>query len=402
MKNRRSPLYLSLLILLAVGMACSITGTVTPTETEAPISEPTGKVVEPTTEEPTAEVPTDEPTVEATTEVPNRGQIVYTHAGNLWRYIVDTGAITQITMDGVADSYEMSYGHPLISPDGSLLAFDRGTTSFIHDFASTSMFSFADGRRILQWVGDAREYIFYRGNLTCPAVENLEDQVLLNFDLVRVNFDAPTVETFITNVGGGLKFPQNVSENGQWASVTYCGCYSECGANNLVNLTTGVTVNPPMSFSAGDFAFSPDSLFFVTATRQMFGYYQSPLYIANADYTGMTSIFSEPNSAPLWYRWSPDGQWIAMTLIYFDFDGMTITDSRVVLLKPNGSSVTIVDDPTASFIDWSPDGTQVLYSIAAGGSSTFHIYDLASGVNTTLPMAVSGSMYLEADWGQLP
>ena len=398
MKTRRSPLYLSLLILLAVGMACSITGTVTPTETEAPISEPTEKVVEPTAAVPTAE----EPTAEVTAEVPNRGQIVYSYQGNLWRYIVDTGAITQITMDGVADSYEMSYGYPLISPDGSLLAFDRGTSSFIHDFASTSMFSFADGRKILQWVGDAREYVFYRGNLTCPAVENLEDQVLLNFDLVRVNFDTPSTEIFIRNIAGGLKFPQNVSENGQWAGVMYCGCYSECGSNNLLNLTTGVAYNPPMTLYAGELAFSPDSLFIVTAQQQVYGYYQSPLYIANVDYTGMTSIFSEPNSAPLWYRWSPDGQWIAMTLIYFDSDGMTITDSRVVLLKPNGSSVTIVDGPTASFVDWSPDGTQVLYSKAAGGSSTLHIYDLASGVKTTLPMTVNGSMYLEADWGQLP
>jgi hypothetical protein len=398
MKTRKSPLYLSLLILLVVGMACSITGTAPPTETDAPISAPPEKVVEPTAAVPTAE----EPTAEVTAEVPNRGQIVYSYQGNLWRYIVDTGAITQITMDGVADSYEMSYGYPLISPDGSLLAFDRGTSSFIHDFASTSMFSFADGRKILQWVGDAREYVFYRGNLTCPAVENLEDQVLLNFDLVRVNFDTPSTEIFIRNIAGGLKFPQNVSENGQWAGVMYCGCYSECGSNNLLNLTTGLAYNPPMTLYAGELAFSPDSLFIVTAQQQVYGYYQSPLYIANVDYTGMTSIFSEPNSAPLWYRWSPDGQWIAMTLIYFDSDGMTITDSRVVLLKPNGSSVTIVDGPTASFVDWSPDGTQLLYSKAAGGSSTLHIYDLASGVKTTLPMTVSGSMYLEADWGRLP
>lgn len=400
MKNHRSPLYLLLILLLAVSLACSVSGTATPTEEEPHNVETT---VAPT-EEPVVEttVAPEEPTEEPTVEMPNRGQIIYAHNGNLWRYIVDTGAITQITMDGVADSYEMSYGSPLVSPDGSLLAFDRGTSSFIHDFASTSMFSFVDGRRILQWVGDARDYIFYRGNLTCPAVKDLDDQVLLNFDLVRVNFDTPSSEIFIKNIGGGLKFPQSVSENGQWAGVTFCGCYSECGAANLVNLVSGVTVSPPMSFYAGDFAFSPDSLFFVTATQQMFGYYQSPLYIANSDYSGMTAIFSEPNSAPLWYRWSPDGQWIAMTLVYFDSDGMTLTDSRVVLLKPNGSNVTIVDGPDASFVDWSPDGTQVLYSIASGSTSTLKIYDLASGVKSTLPMTVSGSMYLEADWGDLP
>ncbi len=91
-----------------------------------------------------------------------------------------------------------------------------------------------------------------------------------------------------------------------------------------------------------------------------------------------------------------------MTLVYFDSDGMTLTDSRVVLLKPNGSNVTIVDGPDASFVDWSPDGTQVLYSITSGSTSTLKIYDLASGVKSTLPMTVSGSMYLEADWGDLP
>lgn len=400
MKTRRSPLYLTLVLLLAVGMACSITGTATPTEEVPHTIETTEAVV--TEEVVTTTEAAVEPTEEPTVEVPNRGQIVYVYQGNLWRYIVDTGINTQLTTDGVAGSYEMSYGHPLIAPDGSLLAFEKNNMSYIQDYASGAITGFPDGRHILQWAGNAREYIFYRGNLTCPAIENLDDQVLLNFDLVRVNFDVPTSEIFLANVGGGLKFPQNVSENGQWAGVMYCGCYSECGANNLLNLTTGVTVSPPMSFSAGDFAFSPDSLFFVTATRQMFGYYQSPLYIANADYSGMTAIFSEPNSAPLWYRWSPDGQWIAMTLIYFDSDGMTITDSRVVLLKPNGSNVTIVDGPNANFVAWSPDGTQVLYSITAGESSTLHIYDLASGVKTSLPMMVSGSMYLEADWGRLP
>lgn len=400
MKTRKSPLYLSLLILLAVGMACSITGTATPTE-EVPHSVETTEAVV-TEEVVTTTEAAVEPTEEPTVEMPNQGQIVYIHQGNLWRYIVDTGINTQLTTDGVAGSYEMSYGHPLIAPDGSLLAFEKNNLSYIQDYASSAISGFPDGRRILQWVGNAREYIFYRGNLTCPAVDNLDDQVLLNFDLVRVNFDTPASEIFIRNITGGLKFPQSLSENGQWAGVTFCGCYSECGASNLVNLVSGVTVSPPMSFYASDFAFSPDSLFFITATQQIYGYYQSPLYIANADYSGMTSIFSEPNSAPLWYRWSPDGQWIAMTLIYFDSDGMTITDSRVVLLRPNGSNVTIVDATTASFIDWSPDGTQVLYSIAAGESSTLHIYDPASGVKTTLPMTVSGSMYLEADWGKLP
>jgi len=400
MKTRRSPLYLSLLILLAVGMACSITGTVTPTETEAPISEPTEKVVEPTAEEPTEE-PTVEVTAEVTADIPNRGQIVYTNAGNLWRYIVDTGENLQITSDGVADSYEMSYGSPLLSPDGSLLSFKKNNTSYILDFASTGMFGFPDGRTILQWVGNAREYVFYRGNLVCPAVENLEDQNLLNFDLVRTNFGAPA-ETLLANIPGGLKFPNSVSENGQWASIVSCGCYSECGYDSLYNLTTGTTLLPSLELAASEIAFSPDSLFLLVAQRQMYGYYQSPLYIANVDYSGITPIFNEPNSAPLYYRWSPDGQWIAMTLIYFDADGMTITDSRVVLLKPNGSNVTIVDGPTASFIDWSPDGSQVLYKVESGPTSSFFIYDLATGVKTSIPISVGTSYYLQADWGRLP
>ncbi len=243
---------------------------------------------------------------------------------------------------------------------------------------------------------------FFRGDLDCPAVDALDEQTLLNFDLVKTSYDAPTTQIVLANVAGGLRFPHQVSENLQWAGVISCGCYSECGAIGLYHLSGGNFVAPPMDIFAGDLAFSPDSLFLITATRQIYGYAQSPLYIANIDYSGITPIFSEPNAAPLFYLWSPNGDWIAMTLIYFASDGMEITSSRVVLLRPNGSDITIVESNNANLVDWSPDGTQLLYSVTGSTATRFFIYDLASGVKTELPPTLDATIPSQADWGTLP
>lgn len=392
-----------LLILSLVSLACSLSGKLTPTEetfptadlpvTSEPPAEPKDPTIQPTD---VTQVPTDEPTP---LPVSNNGQIVYTDQGNLWRYIVDSGELQQVTTDGLASSYDLKYDAPLISPDGNLLAYRKNNASYIYDFNSTLSSSFTDGRNLLQWTGSGQEYIFYRGDLICPAVENLEDQVLLNFDLYWADFRSPSTESFIANIAGGLKFPQVVSPDEQYASVMSCGCYSECGASELYYLPTNTVILNPEGLSMGHLAFSPDSRFLLTAERQMFGYYPSPLYIANADLSGITPLFTKADTAPLYFAWSPDQQWIGMTLITIGSDGMSILESQVILLTPDGASQTVLPASNASFVDWSPDGSKVLYKVEGAGTYTLHIYDLASRSETALPMSVISSYFFQADWG---
>ncbi len=399
MKTKFSPFYLVLIILLVASLACSLTGSSNPTES-TPIGIPVETDIPPTE----APVATEETVV--VTEEPvttNSGQVVYTYQGNILRYIVDSGAVSQVTTDAIADNYEQMYHAPQISADGSLLAYSKFNQSYIYDFASSTTQLLSADKTFLHWVGDAREYIFYRGDLTCPPVDELETQNLLYFELVKTNHDNSAMQTVLANIGGGLKFPQSVSENLQWAGASSCGCYSECGAIGLYSLASGNMIAPPIDLYAGDLIFSPDSLFLLTAQQQMYGYYESPLYIANVDYSGLTPIFSEPNAAPVDYLWSPlNGEWIAMTLYYFDADGMTLTNTRVILVRPDGSDMRVVEDSFGQLLDWSPDGTQLLYYSSANPEHNLYIYDLGSGIKTILPVDLDENGYFRADWGLLP
>ncbi len=155
MKNRISPLYLIVIILMAASLACSLTGSATPTDsTQISIPVETDAPEQPTTEIPVVVEETDEP------KTITRGQIVYTYQGNVWQYVVDSGEISQITTDGIAGNYEQSYQAPLVSPDGSLLAFYKYNQPYIFNFENGTTRNLNPDDHFRQWTGDQRDYLF--------------------------------------------------------------------------------------------------------------------------------------------------------------------------------------------------------------------------------------------------
>jgi Tol biopolymer transport system component len=132
----------------------------------------------------------------------------------------------------------------------------------------------------------------------------------------------------------------------------------------------------------------------------MYGYTQSPLYVANIDYSAMDEIFSVPNVAPINAQWSPDGEWIAFTGVGFEDDMFTESDRCVWLTKLNGDAF-VVKCITANFLTWSPDGEHFLYSQQLGAQENMHIFDLAtSSRRTKLPFQADPDTHI--DWGRLP
>jgi hypothetical protein len=399
MKKSRLLLFVLLTLLLTVAMACSLLDLLTPPPTPAPTEEIETPVIEPTEPEPEPEpTPTDEPgpPLEPTEIPPQRGQIAYASDGNIWRYLVDSGEMIQLTFDGVADSYEDAYSQPLFSADGLYISYMKNNVSYLHNLTDNSVVSLPV--MIFQW-SRTQPATFYaaQGSFTCPAVENLEDQELISFDLLRYDADDMVTPPAMATIGGGLKFPQAISDDEQYASIMYCACYSECGSYVIWHLPTATAMSSPADVYAGNVDFSPDSTRLATSQWQMYGYFESPLYIANSDFSGAVALYNEPNVAVIDPLWSPDGGWIAFTA-YDIAEEFELSDKRVLIINLDGSVQLEIADSNAELVNWSPDGSQILFRRGDWSSGTPYIYDLLSGTTAMLPFTATWQM----DWSVLP
>lgn len=409
---------LTTLTILAVTLACRIPGLTPPAATEEPQAtqviveaEPTATEdalphPEPTATEDVSPSPepaaTDlEPTAGPSASPDNAGQIAYVFKGNLWRYLIDSNETIQVTTDGIPGDHMNRYGWPAFSPDGRYLAVNKGNGSIIYDLTNNTQIDITDYGQFFAWTADERQFFGVQGDFACPEIENLEDQILINFDILRFDLNDLANPTHLANIGGGLKFPVAISGDGQWTSIAHCACYSECGPENLWYLPTESLFTPPISLYPGSIDFSPDDTQLTVSQHQMHGYFQSPLYVANIDFSGMVDIFSIPDVAPINAQWSPDGEWIAFTgVVIVADDEFNESDRCVRLIRPDGSQEYVAECLSADFITWSPNGNQLLYSQPLGAIVHFYIYDLATSARTKLPF--QADPYTLVAWGRLP
>ncbi len=376
----------------------------TPTPELPPTEEPTLPPVPPTEEVPPTEVPTMEPTpipVPTEVPVPPNGQIVFRYEANLWRYLVDSGVLEQLTFDGVPGDYGNIYDNAEISPDGAVLAYTKGESSFMTDFTTGAQEDMTAYGKFIKWNGIGRQFFTALGDMTCPPVENLEDQALLNFDVMRYDQSNLSSVTNLGNIGGGLKFVSTISNDGQWLVANSCGCYSECGSESVWHLPTLSQISSPLSFPIGGMDFSPDSSQLVLGQWQMFGYQESALYTASSDLSSPTSIYNRSETAPIRQEWSPDGTMIAFTLVEIDPLEMSATERMVILTSPNGNEQLLVESGGAEFLAWSPDSSMILYTQEVGGVRNVFVYDRVSETKTLLPFTIDAYSDGAVDWGRL-
>ena len=390
-------LFVLILLLLATSLACNFSDLITPT----PKAPPTEEVLSQATSTETEDVlPTDtpEPTVEPTPEPPNRGQIAYIKNGNVWRYIVETGEDIQVTTDGIADDFESEYHRPMLSSDGQNLSYEKSGIYTILNLVDNSVIDLSPYERIIKWAANPDQFYVASGDLVCPEIENLEDQELINFDVLRYTLGSLDSPHLLANISGGLYFPQTISNDEQYLNTLSCACYSECGEHILWHLPSNTIRPPDIDIYAGKIDYSPNSLRLAVSPQQIYGYTESPLYLANSDFTGLTEIFHEPGVAAIEPLWSPTGEWIAFTAIIIGPDGFNPANSQVILTNSDGSVTNIVDGSFALLIDWSPDGTQLIYNQNATSTGEVYLYDLVTNNSTLLP-ALTGK---DMDWGNLP
>jgi hypothetical protein len=411
------PLGLLTLMIVAATLACRLPGLSAPTATDEPEAtqviigaEPTATEdalpsPEPTSTEDVSPSPepaaTDpEPTAGPPTSPDNAGQIAYTFNGNLWWYIIDSDEAIQMTTDAVTGDHMTTYRKPGFSPDGRYLAYNQGNNSWVTDLVNDTLIDISAYGQFFAWSDEDSQFFGVKGDFACPDIEDLDDQYLINFDILRFDIENISNPTLLVNIGGGLKVPVEISGDGQWASIAHCACYSECGSENLWHLPTASSIDPPIDMYPGNIDFSPDNTQLTVSQHQMFGYMQSPLYVANINYAGMTEVFSIPDVAPVNAQWSPDGAWLAFTGVIFDEDAFTEIDRCVRLVKPDGSQEYVAECMFAEFVTWSPDGGHLLYSQRVGAKNQLYIYNLGTSARTKLP--IQADPYTLVDWGRLP
>ena len=398
----RIPVFLLILVLIACGSLGVNQPTATwqvanPSETEESYTIPTIETY-PT---PTFAV-TINPTEMPTQVSANPGQIAYISGGNIWRYLISDGQTIQVTMDGAAANPETSYTNPQFSPDGRYMAFTKNDISSIADLTSGDVIDLTGHGRFFRWDLSGNQFFTTRGDFECPPLDNLDQQDLLNFDVLLYNLSDLETPEIIANVGGGLKFLTAISNDGQWAGIQNCYCYSECGATSLWHLPTASIITMPEELSAGNLDFSPDASQVIISQYQMYGYVQSPLYVAGSDLYNMNVVFEEADVAPGLALWSPDGAWIAFTAITFNQVSMEATDSRVILIRPDGSEMTTVTSGLSELVDWSPDSGKLLYKTGDPSFETFYIYDLDDWSHTPVSITIDPYTSRSIDWGRLP
>ncbi|HOE70349.1 MAG TPA: hypothetical protein PLE10_00280 [Brevefilum sp.] len=409
MRKNPSIIIMVMSIVCVVTIACGLPGStqkqpaIEPplsTDTQEPLldaASPTEVVFE--TPIPTFSVTDDEE--EPALSSPNSGQISYLYDGKLWVYWVDDGEMFQVTAFDAGDGIGTSYPRAQFSPDGRYLAFNFGSGSWVQEFDTDDTLDISPYGIFFAWTGTGTEFIAFRGDMECPAIENLEDQELLNFDIIRLDVQNPSSSRLITNVAGGLRFVGAISLNGEWGSINSCGCYSECGPGSLWHLPTSSNISPPGGVEASNFDFSSDSQQMVFWRQQMYGYVEAPLYRADMDYSELTVLFDSENAAPVNALWSPDDTWIAFTSVSFD-DEFSEIDRCVWLVKPDGTQETGVECGFAELLTWSPDGTQLLYSKTHGGLEQLFIYDILAESKTLIAIQVDPYTQGYIDWGRLP
>ncbi len=403
MKYLRMSLGVGVLFVLFLFSGCSL---VNPdavdllTDDEKGITPESTEISNPMPEEsetlPAEDLPTETEVV--LTEAPlSRGQIVYVFGGEVWRYLVDLNSTEQITSGSSG-----FYSNLMVSGDGVFAAYNRDGMIHILNLGDSSEQVIANVGTFVNWgEGDGEIYTF-ESDLSCEDfADDIQNQDMINYDVLRVNISDPSSFINLANIPGGMRLPEGIYNYGTWASMASCGCYSECGGFSLWYLPTVTQMShPDVGTNAGGFSFSPDYSQVTFSNLQMYGYFQSPLYVSDPNYTSSAVIYNETNVAVVEPMWSPAGDWIAFTGINFDDSTMEITNSRVILIRPDGSEQRIVEDVSGWLVDWSPDGQYLLYRQEGSPSDTFTIYALIDASKTLLPFTVDE--YRPVDWGYLP
>jgi hypothetical protein len=98
------------------------------------------------------------------------GRLYIRYEANLWRYLVDSGVLEQLTFDGpYRGDYGNIYDNAEISPDGAVLAYTKGE-NMLHDrFHQRLTHDMTAYGKFIKWNGIGRQFFTALGDYDLPA-----------------------------------------------------------------------------------------------------------------------------------------------------------------------------------------------------------------------------------------
>ncbi len=338
-----------------------------------------------------------------------QGQIAYIGGdGNIWVLRSDNPLPLQLTSDA---SQQVRYYSPRFSPAGDMLAYcrsaaggDGGSQIYLARAASwqpillvEDVFCQGFPQVGFDWSPDGKSIAYTRSFVYGPQGNGQQWSKYHGIWSVDVA-SGQSLELIPPPGTNPLIYP-HWSPDGNWIRL-YELFYTEgLGVLRTWNRQSGALYNwlgAGQDMFPGSSDWSPDSVRLVFDQVTYVGYPGAGLYTALPDASGLLQLYINPNQGVMRPSWSPDGANLAYLLrTYGDKE-----KNAVGLIFPNGTNAREIYTTRANLeiLDWSPDGSQLIFASDEGGQANIYLYDLPSAAQFTL---VEGSGW-QADWATLP
>jgi len=286
-----------------------------------------------------------------TSPPPLRDQIVFLNsspnngAGDIYKVSIDGTQLTQLSPVGTFNVC------PLVSPDGSHIAYANATTLYLMNPDGSGQKSLVVLPTVNDffypcpsWSADSRKLAY---TITSFVAKNPSPS-----ELWSINVDGSSPKLLATgfNFGGAIWSPDGTRLLLAWSDFTGAG-----GPYNFSEDIVGAdgSGRHRITAAASGASWSPDGsrIAFVCPHTDTFANYRICVGDSNGENPVAITPLNMRVGAP---EWSPDGKLIGFTCY-----------PSICSVNPDGSQLVMLS-PTGSFIHWSPNSKSVVYLCSPG------------------------------------
>ncbi len=386
--------------LCLLGLACSLgavinspaleeTITPVPTEPQATIAP------QPTSTTQPEKTPT--PSIEGSI-----GQIAFTLNGNVWHQNLDTGEMTQLTIDGVSSpGFINDYWKIHFSDSGRFLAFQYGyhsagnTWVSVIDLVSMREIARLEDELLVGWrynedvllVGHATHICDYNDPATYV------DDETISFILSTYDVGEGELSPLLT-IPDGYRFPISLSSHENLMVFQECPCeVPMCHWIQEIYTETGDTYPVEMGHY---FAIANSGEEVIPISYSIYEPHTDGLWVFSLDETTGEEIYLEEDKFPTDALWSPDDAWI----VYWLGDVETFNFyHKLMVAQPDGAKSREITPAPDRYLGWFSDGRLM---IIPSDRDQIRLFDPETGETAPLVQLEPRVDFEEMVWSHLP